>query len=104
MPQILAPIEHVVVVMFENRSLDNMLGTLYTDGPAPSVVLPARSASRFDGLQPGLTNPSNPGYFNGGAPQSIPVTASVRSSTVPDPDPDKSFLRSGYSAMLSIAR
>jgi phospholipase C len=91
MPQILAPIEHVVVVMFENRSLDNMLGTLYTDGPAPSVVLPARSASRFDGLQLGLTNPSNPGYFNGGAAQSIPVTASVRSSTVPDPDPEETF-------------
>jgi phospholipase C len=40
MPHILAPIKHVVVVMLENRSLDNMLGTLYTDGPAPSVVLP----------------------------------------------------------------
>jgi len=91
MPQMLAPIEHVVVVMLENRSLDNMVGTLYTNGTAPALVLPARSASVFDGLRPGLTNPSNTEYFNGAPLQSVPVAAAVRSSTVPDPDPEETF-------------
>lgn len=91
MPQILAPIEHIVVVMLENRSLDNMLGTLYTGGAAPSVVLPAGGAPSFDGLRPGLTNPANPGYFNGDSPQSVSAAAPVRSSTVPDPDPEETF-------------
>jgi phospholipase C len=90
-PQILAPIEHVVVVMLENRSLDNMLGALYGDGTAPSLVLPAGSAPSFEGLRPGLTNPSNPGYFDGDPPQNVPIATAVRSSTVPDPDPEETF-------------
>lgn len=89
--QILAGIEYLVVVVLENRSLDNVLGTLHTDGTAPSVVLPAGSATFFDGLRPDLTNPANPGYFDGGPPQLVPITPSVRSSTVPDPDPEETF-------------
>jgi phospholipase C len=91
MPKILAPIEHIIVVMLENRSLDNMLGNLYTAGAAPSVMLPSHDAPQFDGLRPGLSNPSNPGYFDGDPPQSVPATASVRTSTVPDPDPEETF-------------
>ena len=48
---ILSPIEHIVVVMLENRSLDNMLGGLYPSGSAPSAVLPAGTASSFDGFE-----------------------------------------------------
>ena len=70
MAQILAGIKHLVVVALENRSLDNMLGTLHTDGTAPSVVLPAGSATSFDGLRPDLANPANPGFFDGGPPPS----------------------------------
>ena len=29
------PIKHIVVVMLENRSYDNILGGLYIDGGAP---------------------------------------------------------------------
>lgn len=78
-------------MVLENRSLDNVLGTLHTHGTAPSVVLPAGSATFFDGLRPDLTNPANPGYFDGGPPQLVPITPSVKSSTVPDPDPEETF-------------
>jgi phospholipase C len=91
MPQILAPIEHIVVVMLENRSLDNMLGTLYAGDVLPSVVLPTSSPPGFDGLRAGLWNPSNPDYFDGNPPQRVAATAAVQSSTVPDPDPEETF-------------
>ncbi len=43
-------IDHVVVLMLENRSFDSLLGWLYQTG-APSQVLPAGSSPTFDGLQ-----------------------------------------------------
>ncbi|HWZ64160.1 MAG TPA: alkaline phosphatase family protein [Steroidobacteraceae bacterium] len=92
MPKILAGIEHIVVVMLENRSLDNMLGSLYTDGSGPALVLPRGGPSAFDGLRPGLTNPSNPGFFSGGGPDYVPVRDTVQASTVPDPDPEETFV------------
>lgn len=47
----LSKIKHVVVLMMENRSLDNMLGYLYADkdNKAPHV-LPAGSSPLYDGL------------------------------------------------------
>jgi hypothetical protein len=42
----LEKIDHVVVVMLENRSFDHMLGYLSLDGRRPNI----------DGLQPGLAN------------------------------------------------
>lgn len=91
MPKILTDIDHIVVVMLENRSLDNMLGTLYSDGSRPALVLPRGGSNAFDGLRPGLTNPSNPAFFTGGAPEYVPVRDTVESSTVPDPDPEETF-------------
>jgi phospholipase C len=38
MPKILHQIEHIVVVMFENRSLDDMCGCLYKDPASPPVA------------------------------------------------------------------
>jgi phospholipase C len=96
MPQILAGIEHIVVVMLENRSLDNMLGTLFADGSGPARVLPAGSAAGFDGVRMGLSNPSNAGYFKGDPPQLVPVATAVQSSTVPDPDPEETFTNVAY--------
>lgn len=43
MDRILPRIEHVVVLMLENRSLDNLLGWLYADQenrPAHNVPMP----------------------------------------------------------------
>jgi phospholipase C len=96
MPQILAGIDHIVVVMLENRSLDNMLGTLYSDGTRPAQVLPAGGAAEFDGVRAGFSNPSNAGYFSGDPPQSVPVATAVQSSTVPDPDPEETFTNVTY--------
>lgn len=96
MTQILEPIEHLIVVMLENRSLDNMLGTLYSDGREPGLVLPAGSRVTFDGLQPGLANPSNAAYFTGAAADNVPVSAQVQSPNVPDPDPQETFANVGY--------
>jgi phospholipase C len=84
MPAILPNVKHIVVVMFENRSLDVMLGRLYPDGSLPEHVLPAGSSPGFDGIQPGMTNPSQ-----SGAP--VPVTYPVESFTAPDPDPQETF-------------
>jgi phospholipase C len=55
----LSQIKHVVVVMFENRSFDNMLGWLYPSGEAqPSQFLPGTNGAPFEGLKPELWNPS----------------------------------------------
>ena len=90
MAQILPGIDHLIVVMLENRSLDNMLGALY-DGTAPSLTLPSGSTPAFDGVRAGLSNPSNLSYFEGAPAQAIPVQVGAQSSTVPDPDPEETF-------------
>ncbi len=96
MTSILPTVEHLVVVMFENRSLDNMLGGLYPSGAGPSVVLPSGSAADFDGLRSGLSNPASAAYFSGGASALVPVASSVASPTVPDPDPQETWVNVTY--------
>ncbi|NIE63649.1 phosphoesterase [Burkholderia sp. Ax-1719] len=84
----LQSIKHVVVVMFENRSFDTMLGGLYpngANGAGPVNFLPASSAGQaFDGLTPGLSNPSKSGA-------TIPASMPASSATLPDPDPEETF-------------
>ncbi len=48
-----AGIRHIVYLMLENRSLDNVLGWLYEDG-SPRHVLPPGSSPHFDGLRADL--------------------------------------------------
>jgi len=91
MSSILPTIQHIVVAMFENRSLDNMLGGIYPSGTAPAAVLPGGSAAGFDGLQPGLSNPASAAYFTGGASALVRVVPSAANSTVPNPDPQETF-------------
>lgn len=91
MPEILGQIKHVVVVMFENRSLDNLCGWLYSTGAPPSVFLPNGSATAFNGLNTSIFNPSNKAYFNGAPPDKVFVTQGTTSSTVPNPDPEETF-------------
>ena len=43
-------IDHVVQLMFENRSLDNTLGFLYTPAKPPKHNLPPENPPRYDGL------------------------------------------------------
>ena len=87
MPGILPQIKHLAVVMLENRSLDNLCGCLYADGDAPALVLPAGSPAAFNGLDSSLSNPSA-----GSPPVPVPVVRGTSSWTVPDPDPQETFV------------
>jgi phospholipase C len=73
-------IEHVVVLMLENRSFDCMLGWLYRDRPD------------FDGL---TGTESNPWHRDDGTTDSIQVwndgTISAEAACIPDPDPGELF-------------
>jgi phospholipase C len=97
MPKILQQIEHVIVVMFENRSLDDMCGWLYRDPASPPrAFLPAGSQAGFDGLNSALWNPRNVSYFSGAAPDQIPVMARATSFTNPGIDPEETFVHVTY--------
>ncbi|HWW16884.1 MAG TPA: alkaline phosphatase family protein [Candidatus Dormibacteraeota bacterium] len=92
MPKILPQIQNIVVVMFENRSLDNLCGWLYSNPtPQPSLYLPAGSPSCFNGLNPSCWNPSNPDYFTGAAPNRVSVVPGTTGFLIPDPDPEETF-------------
>ncbi|WP_246793848.1 alkaline phosphatase family protein [Burkholderia perseverans] len=105
MSTILPNVKHIVVVMFENRSLDTMLGWLYPEGAAPQTVLPPGSSPAFNGVKPDMWNPSThratprtagapdqpqAGRPNDGKP--VFVTQSAASRYVPDPDPNETFI------------
>jgi phospholipase C len=58
MPQSTMPqIKNVVMLMLENRSLDNLFGYLYTGGE-PLTFYPKGSPQRYDGIPAGASNPS----------------------------------------------
>ena len=85
-------IEHIVVVMMENRSFDNLLGWLYDDqaNPAP-FNFPDQSPTTFAGLKPDT-------YFNelngNRVYASHPPTAwppANNPNVVPTPDPHEEF-------------
>ena len=69
--------EHLVVLMFENRSFDNLLGHLYPPGALPD-------GKRFDGVANGnYTNPSPSGPVAAHIYQG--VTDRIMRSPTPDP-------------------
>jgi phospholipase C len=49
-------IKHIVYLMLENRSFDNVLGWLYDDKHPPKVNIPAQSPPTYDGLKPTYFN------------------------------------------------
>jgi phospholipase C len=74
-------LDHVVVVMFENRSLDNLLGRLYQPGEVAS----------FEGL-PGrdLSNPV-PGWAAGSASHKVVPYGVAADFNSPSPDPGEEY-------------
>jgi phospholipase C len=88
-------IEHVVVVMMENRSFDNLLGWLYSPTDPPAGNIPEQTPPTFDGLLPGK-------YFNQAGGSSSPKVSASRppttwpsnpnSNCVPTPDPHEEFV------------
>lgn len=76
-------IEHVVVLMLENRSFDNLLGWLYDPSNPPPFD---RVAGNFDGLSgKKLSNPAAPG-----SAEEIPVEKGY-DLTAPNPDPGEPY-------------
>lgn len=73
--------DHVVVVMFENRSFDNILGHLYSADE--------KTADQFDGIAQGS-------YSNAG-PDGVPVAAHIYTGSTdkimqqPQPDPGETY-------------
>lgn len=92
MPKILPQIQNIVVVMFENRSLDNLCGWLYSDpSNQPSLYLPANNPAAYNGLNKNLWNPSNASYFQGQPPNKVPIQQGAANYQIPDPDPEEEF-------------
>jgi phospholipase C len=89
MSRILEQIEHIVVVMFENRSLDHMLGWLYPAENPPKIVIPANSAAAFNGVLPNMWNPLSAGPDN--PPLRVGVSSATANSRIPNPDPQETF-------------
>jgi phospholipase C len=94
---ILPQIEHVVVLMMENRSLDNLLGWIYPNGAQPAQVLPAGSSPSYNGLVPTLSN-SDPSVNNGqpvrvsnGTTEWQEPKSTILQWFVPSPDPGEEF-------------
>ena len=79
---ILPGIEHVVVLMFENRSFDNMLGGLY----------PGKSQAEYDGLTGEETNPVYPACPNNSELIKVRQGPTDPATTIiPYPDPGELF-------------
>lgn len=76
--------DHLVVVMFENRSFDNLLGYLY-EGP-DGVATPAGQS--FEGLQRGYSNDAPDGSTVEAHPYGGTTDQIMRS---PDPDPGEEY-------------
>ncbi len=97
MSKILPQIEHIIVVMMENRSFDNMCGWLYAGGVQPSHYLPSTtSSSPFDGLRVGLFNPVSDQYFTGQSTDTYPVFPQSNAMNMPNPDPNEDFPNVNY--------
>ena len=94
MPPILPQIKHIVVVMLENRSFDNLCGWLYKPGVAPappSQFLPAGTPQEFDGLKSTFFNPVDRGYFSGTSTATYPVFDKATATNIPVLDPLEDF-------------
>jgi phospholipase C len=80
----LGAIDHVVILMLENRSFDHMLGFLYADRSNQSL-----SGQPFDGLTGAETNPGP----NGTTVRVSPITATTpHPYLMPGADPGEGFL------------
>jgi phospholipase C len=90
---ILPQIKHVIVVMLENRSFDDICGWLYEPGttPQPSQFLPPSSPKEYDGLKPSHFNPVSSKYFKGQSTETYKVFNKAATTTDPDPDPEETF-------------
>ncbi len=80
-PSILPGIEHVVVLMFENRSFDNVLGGLY----------PGKSQAEYNGLTGNETNPEGACASNPNLIKVFQGPTNIETMVMPFPDPGELF-------------
>ena len=84
----LAQIDHVIVMMMENRSFDNVLGYLYSPTHPPALNIPPAANADFRGLAYSPASNTAPGV-NGGKP--LAAWCGASGWTVPTPDPGEEF-------------
>ena len=92
-------IRHLVVLMLENRSFDNMVGWLYTNQgnhPPRNIPAPPGGLTTYDGLLSQTNsavfwNPRNEDFFSGASPVPEYVRRGVTDFRVPNPDPEEHF-------------
>ncbi|HKC71255.1 MAG TPA: alkaline phosphatase family protein, partial [Terriglobales bacterium] len=88
----LSRIQHIVVVMLENRSFDNVAGFLYDQNIQPSHFVPAGTVPHYNGMPLSYSNPSNPEYFQGSGPANpVIVQRGAENLQAPDTDPQELF-------------
>lgn len=85
---ILPNIQHVVVLMLENRSFDNLLGWLYAPSNVPAANIPPRTPPTFDGLVEGTYSNTSTSVSSG---DPVFATSGAWSWAAPDPDPGEQF-------------
>lgn len=79
-------IQHIVYLMLENRSLDNVLGWLY-EQDAPLHFIPEGNITPYNGLQTGsYSNPDS-----NGNPVPVSKIAVSQGQTIPAVDPNEDF-------------
>jgi phospholipase C len=94
MDEPLDKIKHIIVVMLENRSFDNMLGHL--SEKTPTLALPEGSPQKYDGIQPGRVNPENEDFFTGAPISPVAAGDNVDSLSTPELDPQETFSNVTY--------
>src|SRR5919202_3526796 len=93
-------IDHIVVLMMENRSFDNMLGWLYDPGnPPPCDQVP--NGQTFEGVSgKNLSNPIPP-YAHEAERGSVPVGKAMTINT-PNPDPGDEYYHVNSQLLNSV--
>src|SRR5439155_20204875 len=82
-------IDHIVVLMLENRSFDNMLGWLYDSTNPPPYDKPPRGQA-FEGVAgKNLSNPIPP--YAQDATRGEVAVGKATSITTPNPDPGEEY-------------
>ncbi len=82
-------IKHIIILMLENRSFDNVAGWLYDSDNPPSHFLPAGSPDHYAGLA--NTTYSNPTSFNAQSATTVPIKRGTDNYHTPSHDPNESF-------------
>lgn len=85
-------IEHIVVVMMENRSFDNLLGWLYDNQTNPPPFnIPPQTPTTFDGLSKNTQSNTLNGQTIFAAHPPTPWPPANNPNVVPTPDPNEGF-------------